>query len=400
MIIILLFSHLIFGKFLLGTNIPMIQINALLLFVLFFLTILDRTIFGAFVLDGVSVLQLLMIIYLPVPVLMNIYKGDFFWGNYFSFITSFIIYFSIRNNLYFHKKSYVDLVFNLTRFYAVILSAEIVYKSLELYHYGMFTSKYKSELIINLGGSNTIGFYLLFLFFVIYFMQKNILDKVLLFLIFICVVLTSSRGTLLSLFVVYFSAQPVRKKMIFLFSSLVLGILLFSQRIYYKITDFPAFLAGMGDDASSGRFVILSRAYDLITNNILLGIGFGNFTVPELDKTDIEIWRPHNILFEIQLSGGLIATLLFVGVMLTLYVRFRVNMKRDRLVRGVFFGVAAILLQGMLAPNIFSYRVDTFFWFFVGIAMVISREVDSRRGAISQDTFSHSSVALPQTRLN
>ncbi|MES9902896.1 MAG: O-antigen ligase family protein [Sedimenticola sp.] len=341
-----------------------------------------------------------MIIYLPVPIVMNIYKGDYFWGNYFSFITSFVIYFAIQNNSCFYKKSYVELVVKLTRVYAVILSAEIVYKSLELYHYGMFTSKYKTELIINLGGSNTIGFYLLLLFFVIYFMQKNIYDKALLFLIFICVVLTSSRGTLLVLFIVYFSAQPIRKKMILLFSSLMLGILFLGQTIFNNTADIHPFFAGHGNDISSGRFVILSRAYDLIKNNILSGVGFGNFTVPEFQYSNIERWRPHNILLEIQLGGGLIATLLFVGVMLTLFVRFRANMKRVRLLNGIYFGVAAILLQGMFEPNIFSYRVDTYFWFFVGMAMVISREVDSRRGVIFQVAFYHSSVTPAQPRLN
>ena len=400
LLVIMLFSHLIFGKHLLDTSVSLIQINALLLFVLFCMTIIGRIYHGSFVLDRVSVLQLFMIIYLPVPVVMNIYKGDYFFGNYFSFVTSFIIYFSIQNNSYFYQKSYIELVVKLTKVYAVILSAEIIYKALELYHYGILSSKYKTELIVNLGGSNTVGFYLLFLFFVLYFMQKNIYDKALLFLIFICVVLTMSRSTMLAFFILYFSVQPARKKMILLFSSLILGLLFLDQSIFPNITAYLPFLTGTGDDISSGRFIILSRAFDLVVNNILFGIGFGNFTVPEFQHFNTEIWRPHNILLEIQLGGGLIATLLFVGVMSTLFIRLRSNMKRVRLVRGVYFGVAAILLQGMFEPNIFSYRIDTFFWFFVGMAMAISRKVGSRRGVICQDDFYHSSITAPQPRLN
>jgi hypothetical protein len=368
----ILFSHLLFGEELLNTGISLTYINVALLCMQFFLTCINGFMHRSFTFNRISILQFAMLCFFLIMSRMGLYKLDYFWGNYLSFVASFVIMFSmycIFNN---HNSIHIDYIGVIVRLYTVILASEIVYEAGMLYSYGIFSSNYKTSFKINLGGSNNIGFYLLFLFFILYFTKKGTFDNFLLLLLFACMLLISSRGTLLALIIVYFGLKIRQTRMVIIFVSFMVCLLLFDQAVLDTLTGYLPFLVGFGDDLSSGRYVILGHALDLISTHKLAGIGLGNFTVPELSYMDVEAWRPHNILLEIQLVGGVVATALFIASIASLVRDLLATMDNQPYVKGVFYGVVAILLQGMTEPNIFNYRIDTFFWFFVGSALAIS----------------------------
>jgi O-antigen ligase len=371
----ILFSYLLLGEVLIKLSIDMPYVGAFLLLLLLFFTLVMMIARLSFVYDDISMLQLLLLIYFPVVVAFNIHDSKFFFGNYLPFLTSFIVFSSIQNNPCFYRKHYISIIEKFTRGFAIILSVQIAFQS------GIFSNQYNEGFILGLGGGNTIGFYLLMLFFVIYHTKKNKLDISILVLLFLSMLLTSSRGTLLSFIVVFIAMQPPARRLIFFVFLLVAVLFSFDPVVFSKLTNILPFLSsGSNDDVTSGRLIIYMSAYETILDNFFYGIGFGNFIIPDLASFNFDkIWRPHNILLEIQLSGGIIATILFLMIVLIFYLRMLPNINKDPLVKGIFFGVTAALLQGMLTPTIFSYKIDSFFWFYIGVAMVLCRKQRSIR---------------------
>ncbi|MHC1720684.1 MAG: O-antigen ligase family protein [Clostridiaceae bacterium] len=141
-------------------------------------------------------------------------------------------------------------------------------------------------------------------------------------------------------------------------------------------------LADMTQNES--RIKVWKTAGYMIKDHPLLGVGNGNFYTqyggyiekhPELTNTYdyMQVFHPHNILLKIQSELGIIGTLAFLGIIVSVFrdlVRF-LKSECDPFFRIFYKGFlvsAAVFMIMNLIDNFFSApKVIAFFWIFIAI---------------------------------
>jgi len=141
-------------------------------------------------------------------------------------------------------------------------------------------------------------------------------------------------------------------------------------------------LADMTQNES--RIKVWKTAVYMIKDHPLLGVGNGNFYTeyggyiekhPELTNTYdyMQVYHPHNIFLKIQSELGILGTLAFIGIIVSVFrdlIRF---IKSDcnpffRIFYKGFLVSAAVFMIMNLIDNFFSApKVIAFFWIFIAI---------------------------------
>lgn len=336
------------------------------------------------VINKIVVLYGLLLIALLLP--LTIFKIESFWGNYFSFLLSTLIYFIFINL----KGNIESKIVNFAKIIAFIFCTQLLTKIFTNISNGIEPGTYKSLIQITSGNSNSLGFFLLILFFILYetSRKKSIFDYFLLIFLIISIVTLQSRSAILAFFIVliFHAIEKDFRKLITVV--IIFFITLFSFQSLYteskgKITegyynknatsytsefeDYP--LLEKIDNISSKRLTLYKRVFNEYKKSPLLGVGLGNVYI-DFHGKHMSV-RTHNIFLDLLTSSGVIGLFLFGAILFYLIKFLWRNKNKSLYVRGVFYGLIAILIQGMLEPNIFTYHIDILLWTLVGASYLI-----------------------------
>jgi len=328
--------------------------------------------------NPVLYIQITLLIVLLIPLYWA--NLEFFWGNYLHFLLSALIYFICLNIQVRNTKKIISLFL---KFYALVLCVEIIFKAIELISKMGITSAgyYKSMFRLNIGNSNALGFYLLLLFFIIYANPRKWIDKILLVLILISIISIQSRTTLL-IFILCFTLFNLKVKHIwkipmFLILSIIVVNIFFNISPSFKERLLFGILSGRQNvslnDISGNRIIIYKEIIKKIEEHPIFGLGLGNIGYKTLEGGKLQIIRSHNIFIDLLGMGGLIGFLLYLSLIIYLIKWLKFYGKKDNFIRGTYKGYVAILMQGMLEPNIFSYTQGAFLWTIIGSCFIISK---------------------------
>lgn len=328
--------------------------------------------------DWVFICLLLMLFVLIVPLFYE--RLDFFWGNYFSFIAACLVYFLTFN---LHDNRIGDRLIRYLKLYGLILSMQIVYKFIDLvFLHPVPYFLYKMRFTLPLGSSNTLGFYLLLLYFLIannINPKKRLRDFGLLGLIGISILLIMSRSTLLA-FVLVLAVKNLKIKdwgKVFFAICILIILVLCLNAIMPQVTerltrglDFSSKYINL-NAISNSRFDLYATAWKNFVQHPLFGMGLGNIKDFNNIMNSGGTTRSHNIFLDLMASSGLFGLTIYSMIIVCLVRRLYLWYQKNSIAKGTFYGYLAILIQGQLEPTIFSYRNDIFLWMIIGIAMVV-----------------------------
>lgn len=301
-------------------------------------------------------------------------------GNYYSFLLSPFIYFICLNIQLKNAKKIISIFL---KFFALVLCIEIIFKAIELvYKVGVISAaSYKLMFRLNIGNSNALGFYLLLLFFIIYVNPRKWIDKILLVLIVIAIITIQSRTTLLifilCLTLFNLKIKHIKKTAVVLILCIIVINIFFNINPNFKERLLFGILPGKQNvslnEISSGRIYIYKEIIKKITEHPIFGVGLGNIGFKTLEGGKLQIIRSHNIFLDLLGMGGVIGFLLYLSLIVYLIKWLKFHGKKDNFIRGTYQGYIAILMQGMLEPNIFSYTQGALLWTIIGVCFIISK---------------------------
>ncbi len=201
---------------------------------------------------------------------------------------------------------------------------------------------------------------------------------------------TASRGGWISLaagilFVcpLVFSKIRGKQSLIKIFASIIAVLLLISP-IYPRFYN-SLFTRFTGDDGGSAesRFTQFEVAYDMIGDNLFVGVGLNNFTeaMYDYDSTpkgldDISPHAVHNIYLHIAAETGLFGIASFAWLMAILYIKglkyiLSNNNYLVYVVIGLLAGVMTFLVHGLADTASLGSKLFQFVWFFTGVIFAI-----------------------------
>lgn len=328
--------------------------------------------------NSVLYIQVAFLIVLLIPIFWA--NLEFFWGNYYSFLLTTFIYFVCLN---IQVRSTKKIISIFLKFFALVLCIEIIFKAIELINKMGITSVnyYKHMMRLNIGNNDSLGFYLLLLFFIIYANSRKWIDKILLVLIVISIISIQSRTTLL-MFILCFILFNLKIKhtwkiLVVLISCIIVINIFFNISPSFKERLLFGILPGRQNvslnDISSGRIFIYKGVIKKVAEHPIFGVGLGNIGFRTLESGKLEIIRSHNVFLDLLGIGGVIGLLLYLSLIVYLLKWLKFHGKKDDFILGTYHGYIAILMQGMFSPNIFNYLQGSFLWTIIGACFIISR---------------------------
>lgn len=179
------------------------------------------------------------------------------------------------------------------------------------------------------------------------------------------ILVSSSRGPLLSLIIVLILIVPSLIKNFKKFLGLTLIILIvfyyFSKTTQYEFL--KKRLEGMGDDKSSmARFYLYDQAEKIISKNPFMGNGIGVFN----DK------YPHNIFLEVYADSGILAVILVAVLFLWIGYKYITYLTKNRANYYFFLPIGLTLIPVIVLLYSFTYMDLKFLY--IGLGLVLAQQ--------------------------
>jgi O-antigen ligase len=241
----------------------------------------------------------------------------------------------------------------------------------EIDNRGTIFGKNQNDLGINLAIS-------IMTFFSIYFENKLKLLRIkyLIFFTFplmlIFLVRTGSRVAFISLFIsliVFFVLRRTKIKGLKLFTSLLLFVLFsFAWELYFKNTYVAERLTKSIDEGDlSGRDLIWVAAFEIITNNPLIGIGETGYA-KEIEPILEYFSSPHNVIIEVLCYTGVVGLILFMFFFIkTIKCGLRAYLNNNEILPLLLlFSITGMILSGQIFATkiawvVFAYIISSNF---------------------------------------
>lgn len=254
--------------------------------------------------------------------------------------------------------------------FGIVLCVQVIQTS-QLVPVDYFDLTYKSYMRIPIAASNVIAAYLvpILILFIFNYNPSKLIKISIISLFIIAVVLTKSRGgvvTLILAYIIYLVFFKYHFKLLYI---IPIGLVL-SIGIYY-ISDIPEvkiFMLGYSVDSnhidanslSSNRLGIFSAEFDRFLKHPLFGNGM-------IFNAETSKSGSHNLIIELLVQSGLIGTLTYI-VPIKIVLSKAAKIKTKHSMGWVMF-LIAILLHGMVEVNFFNYSTDIIFWSVCGLVM-------------------------------
>jgi hypothetical protein len=199
--------------------------------------------------------------------------------------------------------------------------------------------------------------------------SKSILKRAILFFLIMIqiyfVLLTASRGPLLSLliglFTLFLSYARNYKKIILAILIIIILLMLLINLSPQKVRDRLFSKNTEGQSTSFIRFMLNILAIQIFLKNVLFGVGFGGFS------SYTQVFKyPHNMLTEILCELGLIIFLLFIYIFL-----YQIKILRSLKFSDyrIYYPFIVALLSTTFVNTFFSGHIgsNNFFWITLGL---------------------------------
>lgn len=240
-----------------------------------------------------------------------------------------------------------------------------------------------------LDNPNMLGVYLVIVFpyaFARIFNARSTFSKVMAILatliIFVCTVMTWSRGAWLGIIVatIVFLLVCNKKNIWFVFAgaaSVPLWAIILPDSIVLR---FESILT-MADSSVTYRFSTWKGVWNMICDNLLRGIGVGESAFKEVYPSYAvsgteSVMHSHNLFLQIALEVGIFglivfAIILFMYMQRTFYaVRFRNHDSKSRvMIAAGFAGIVGAAVSGLTDHIWYNYRVFLIFWIVLALTM-------------------------------
>lgn len=259
--------------------------------------------------------------------------------------------------------------------FVIILTLQVVL-TFQTIEYEYFNLSYKSKMFIPIAGSNVIASYIapaLCMFIVSFKTTKRYLKPAILLLLIVGLVLTKSRGgivTLLLTYLIYRLLLQNRFKGSYAIL-IILGFFVF-LKILLSIPEVELFFMGFTADdnmvdargLSSGRLTIFQHELERFINHPVFGNGM-------VFNNETSLHGSHNLVIELLVQSGVVGTLLYI---IPIWKVLRSAYKNIKLpsMKGWLIYIIAMLINGMFEVNFFNWSTDIIFWFVCGVIISIS----------------------------
>lgn len=209
---------------------------------------------------------------------------------------------------------------------------------------------------------------------------QKIVYGVMLAAIFVCLILTQSRGCWLGLMVGLALMITITNGRLWGFLPLCLAALPFvlPQSIVNRFTS----IGNLEDSSSSYRVFIWLGTLQMLRDFWISGVGMGeqayNSVYPFYSYNAIVAPHSHNLYLQLMVHSGIPALLLFLGIV-WMAARYLVSVYRDQgkrsewglLSAAVGCGLVAYLFQGIFDYVFYNYRVMMIFLAVLGMALAL-----------------------------
>ena len=276
------------------------------------------------------------------------------------------------------RKGYKTESYNLLRYvilsFAIILSIQVVL-TFRLIDINYFDLLYKNRMFIPIAGSNVIASYIvpvICMFLVTFDSKSKYLKPFILLALFIGLILTKSRGGVVTLILTYVVYRMFIKSRFKISYAILIVIALFVvMQLLLSIPEVELFFLGFtADDSavdarglSSGRLTIYQHELERFLSHPLFGNGmvFNKYT---------SLHGSHNLIIELLVQSGIIGALLYIYPVCRVLKKAFNNLDIPYM-KGWLLYIIAMLIHGMFEVNFFNWSTDLIFWFSCGVIMSI-----------------------------
>ncbi|MGN1115413.1 MAG: O-antigen ligase family protein [Candidatus Ornithomonoglobus sp.] len=352
--------------------------------------------------DGVGIALLIFLAVLLVSCIFSFSRASslMVWVMYFIFVT---FYFAIINTIRTRAQLY-----GLLRLF-VISGALVALYGVMQYAFGWTTTNawideemFEDETMrvySTLANPNVLGEYLLLVLPVsaLFFLKdkaKSLSKWVYLAvtgLIFLCLILTQSRGCWLGFMVTVVLFIPFYEGRWWAFIPLVLCILPFI--VPQTIVDRLMSIGNLEDSSTSYRVYIWMGAIGMLRHYLAGGIGMGesafNQVYPFFSYNAIIAPHSHNTFLQLLVEGGIPALVSFLAVIVVylkgaqrIYSRRAKKSFNSSMTLALAAGVCGFLFQSLFDYTFYNYRVMAVFFMVIGITMCFRYITSKEEGDI------------------
>lgn len=316
--------------------------------------------------DGIAVSLISRAIICVVP-LMYIENATGFSTHYYVVLVTFCAYFIFRNN----KSIQLQSFYNIVLMFSVIWAFQVLY-TFWYCEVDFWDLSYKNYMRIPIAASNVIAAYIspsfLLLLTTDYTSKKN---KIILSTLFtFSLLLTKSRGGILSFMICYILYICIIKYKVNKFKLLFVGIIIYwSLSLMWNIPEVQMFMLGYDVEGqsvnatslSSGRLDIFQSELKRFLIHPLFGNGmvFNQYTSKS---------GAHNFIIELLVQSGVIGTATYVIPILYVLKKLFLRLDDKNIAAWTFF-VLTYIVEGLIEVTFFNYTTDILFWSTLGLLM-------------------------------
>ena len=221
----------------------------------------------------------------------------------------------------------------------------------------------KQDIYENLPNYLAVGNFLAVIIIINFKPDKKI-NKIITLIALIFLILLSGRGPILGLiisYLVYFLISKRKTKIIvpllLIGSILYLGFTQFKEN--YEVKNFTQRFENLTTGETNPRIDQAQAAFDIIGNNIVLGVGIGGYGIANANRD--EFWHPHNIILEIFSESGVFISMIFIYFLFKVFWINNLNFKLNSITIIFFILAFYHIIQAMKSGGIPDMRI-TFFW--------------------------------------
>lgn len=376
-----------------------INISQVIIFIGVLFIILPVIFFNMkYYLDEITFLLLLRLIIYLIP-LLYMDNLESYWGNYFSVILSFCVYFIASQN---HKRDVAKSINTITVIYTVLICIQVFYMFFYLHNRfdNLNINMLKYYMVIPIGGSNFIPCIVVPLMVLIFCSDMSSKIKFLVGLAGLASILViQSKNALfvVLLFVVvrfilkYFKSllmikdkSKIRTAIIAITSILILSVSItffivikyISDKWYMGMVISGSSIYEFFNAITSNRLYVYGKELNRWTEHLFFGNGLSYI---------FGYMRSHNWVIELLVQSGLAGFLTFIGALFFWYRKISKYLKVDLLIKSIFYFCIAVLVQGLAEVTLFTPIMDALFWFMIGLSVSQANYIRKRSSIESED---------------
>lgn len=225
--------------------------------------------------------------------------------------------------------------------------------------------------------------------------SRKIYAILFLFLAFIALLFTGERSIFIKILIgsiiyLFFIRYPIKRKILFVVSFILIGIISINSSDYLKLRYYSQFFDKINSEEKIIKFTQESiyfnhykSGYEVFKKYPWFGVGNKNYRVEtcnplEIEKNYICTTHPHQIYFEFLSEHGIVGTFILLGILFYLIFKILLNIlkTRDEVQLGAFIYIIISFIPFLPSGSFFSDFNLTIFWINFSIMFACSKETN------------------------